>query len=195
MQRLGILGGTFDPIHIGHVLLAQAVQEQIPLDQVLFVPAAAPPHKQTEPPLASAADRWAMVQLAIESFPCFQGCRIELERPGKSYTFDTIRQLRALHPQSQLYLIIGADNIAPLPTWYKPQGILDLCTVVAGSRITAALDADPALAAQLLQVDTPLIELSSTQIRQRLAAGFSIRYMVPEKVETYIVEKGLYKTP
>ena len=105
--------------------------------------------------------------------------------------YDTLQQLRALHPHTQLFLIIGADNIAPLSTWHKPQGILDQCTVVAGSRITTALDPDPVLAAQLLQVETPLIELSSTRIRQRLAAGCSIRYMVPEKVEAYIAEKGL----
>ena len=194
MQRLGILGGTFDPIHIGHVLLAQAVREELALDQVLFVPAADPPHKEAEPPLAPAAQRWAMVELALESFPSFKGSRIELERPGKSYMYDTLQQLRALHPHTQLFLIIGADNIAPLSTWHKPQGILDQCTVVAGSRITTALDPDPVLAAQLLQVETPLIELSSTRIRQRLAAGCSIRYMVPEKVEAYIAEKGLYRS-
>ncbi len=195
MQRLGVLGGTFDPIHIGHVLLAQSVQEQIPLDAVLFVPAADPPHKEAALPLAPAADRWAMVERALEGFPGFQTSRIELDRPGKSYTFDTLRLLRASHAESSLYLIIGADNVVQLSTWYKPRGILDLCTVVAGSRITGEMEADPDLQARLVQVDTPLIQFSSTQIRQRLEEGRSIRYMVPEKVEAYIQEKGLYKVP
>ena len=193
MQRLGILGGTFDPIHIGHVLLALFAQEQLSLDTVLFVPAADPPHKDATPPLAPAEDRWAMVERAIAGFPGFQGSRIELERPGKSYTFDTLAQLRGTFPGSALYLIIGADNIPQMATWHRPQGILEQCTVVAGSRITGEWNADPELVERMLFVDTPLIQLSSTQIRQRLEQDRSIRYMVPEPVETYIREKGLYQ--
>ena len=194
MQRLGILGGTFDPIHIGHVLLARFVQERLQLDKVLFVPAADPPHKDAQPPLAPAEDRWAMVELALAGCPGFEGSRIELERPGKSYTVDTLAQLRATCSEVHLYLIIGADNVAQLSTWHQPQGILDQCTVVAGSRITGEIQADPALKAQVVQLDTPMIQLSSTQIRQRLEQGLSIRYMVPEPVEAYINEKGLYTT-
>jgi nicotinate-nucleotide adenylyltransferase len=193
MQRLGIIGGTFDPIHIGHLLLGLFVLEKIPLDEVLFVPAADPPHK--EGTLAPAEDRWAMVELAIEGFAGFRASRLELERPGKSYTVDTLRQVRASHPDSHLYLIIGADNLAQMPAWHDPQGILELCTVVAGSRRSGLPLADSALADRLLLIDTPLIELSSTQIRQRLAQGRPIRYMVPEPVEAYIRRKGLYASP
>ena len=134
MQRLGIVGGTFDPIHIGHVLLALFVLERLSLDRMLFVPAADPPHKEARPDTAPAEDRWSMVQLAIDGLPHFQASRVELDRPGKSYTVDTLRQLRADHPDCDLHLIIGEDNIAQLSTWHDPQGILDLCTVVAGSR-------------------------------------------------------------
>lgn len=191
MQRLGALGGTFDPIHIGHVLLAQFVGERLALDRVLFVPAADPPHKGEC--AAPAEDRWAMVELAIQGFPRFEASRLELERPGKSYTIDTLRHLRHSWPAAQLYLIIGADNVAQLATWHDPQGILELCTVVAGSRLSAGEGADPALVARMVLVDTPVIQLSSTQIRQRLGQGLPVRYLLPEKVEEYIRQRGLYR--
>jgi len=192
MGRLGIIGGTFDPIHTGHILLALFALERIPLDRVLFIPAADPPHKEARQDLATAEDRWAMVELAIAGLPCFQACCIELERPGKSYTFDTLRQLRAAYPDTDLYLIIGEDNVAQLSTWHNPLGILGLCTVVAGSRITADLDADSELVKRIVTVDTPLFQISSTDIRRRLAQGRPVRYLVPEKVEAYIREKGVY---
>jgi nicotinate-nucleotide adenylyltransferase len=192
MQRLGILGGTFDPVHVGHVLLALFILERMPLDRVLFVPAADPPHKEMRPDMAPAEDRWAMVELAIAGLPCFQASRIELERPGKSYTYDTLRQLRAACPDSQLYLIIGGDNTSQLSTWHNPQGILELATVVAGSRLTADLASGSGMSRQIATIDTPLIQISSTQVRQRLARGQSVRYLVPERVEAYIREKGLY---
>ena len=192
MRRLGIIGGTFDPVHTGHVLLAIFALEQVSLDSVIFVPAADPPHKEPRADMATAEDRWNMVELAIAGLPRFQASRIELERAGKSYTVDTLRQLRAANPDSNLCLIIGEDNVAQLATWHDPRGILELCTVVAGSRITADLDADPELVRQIHSVDTPLFQISSTEIRQRLAQGRPIRYLVPEKVEAYIREKGLY---
>ena len=187
-----IIGGTFDPVHTGHVLLAIFALEQVPLDSVIFVPAADPPHKESRADMATAEDRWNMVELAIAGLPRFQASRIELERAGKSYTVDTLRQLRAANPDSNLCLIIGEDNVAQLATWHDPRGILELCTVVAGSRITADLDADPELVRQINSVDTPLFQISSTEIRQRLAQGRPIRYLVPEKVEAYIRERGLY---
>ena len=191
MRRLGVLGGTFDPIHIGHVLLAQFAGEGLGLDQVLFVPAADPPHK--EQCAASAEDRWAMVELAIEGFPSFAASRLELERAGKSYTIDTLRDLHRAHPETQLYLIIGADNVAPFSTWHNPQGILDLSTVVAGTRLSPREEADPELERHLVHIDTPVVQFSSTQIRQRLSQGLPIRYLVPEKVEEYIRRQGLYQ--
>ncbi len=191
MQRLGVLGGTFDPIHNGHVLLAQFAGERLGLDRVLFVPAADPPHKGEC--AASAEDRWAMVKLAIEGFPSFAASRLELERPGKSYTVDTLRNLHQAHPETQLYLIIGADNVVPFSTWHNPQGILDLCTVVAGTRLSPREEADPELEKYLVHIDTPVVQFSSTQVRQRLNQGLPIRYLVPEKVEEYIRRQGLYQ--
>lgn len=191
MQRLGVLGGTFDPIHTGHVLLAQFTSERLGLDRVLFIPAADPPHKGQC--TATAEDRWAMVELAIEGFPTFAASRLELERPGKSYTIDTLGHLRQTHPEIHLYLIIGADNVAPFSTWHNPRGILELCTVVAGTRLSPREEADPELERSLVHIDTPVVQFSSTQIRQRLSQGLPIRYLVPEKVEEYIRRRGLYQ--
>ena len=190
MQRIGLVGGTFDPVHNGHLLLALFAHEAICLDEIVFVPSADPPHKDGT--RASADARLAMVECAIEGIDHFSASRIELDRAGKSYTVETLRQLRAVRPDGDFYLIIGADNVAQMSTWHDPVGILDLCTVVAGSRLVAEDRVDPALAARMLFIDTPLIELSSTLIRQRLHDGLPVRAMIPEKVERYIREKGLY---
>lgn len=193
MQRLGVIGGTFDPVHTGHLLLALSVLEALGLDRVIFVPAADPPHKERRPDMASAEDRFTMVRLATERIPCFQASRLEVERPGKSYTVDTLRQLRRLHPDSQLYLIIGADNVAQLPTWHDPEAILGLCTVVAGSRQVSGPEPPPPELAQRVQtVQTRCVEVSSTEIRQRLAAGRPISYLVPDRVEEFIRSRRLY---
>jgi nicotinate-nucleotide adenylyltransferase len=190
MQRIGLVGGTFDPVHNGHLLLALFAREAIGLDEIVFVPSADPPHKDAT--RASADARLAMVECAIEGLDHFSASRIELDRAGKSYTVETLRQLRAMRSDGDFYLIIGADNVAQMSTWHDPVGILDLCTVVAGSRLVAEDRVDPALAARMLFIDTPLIELSSTLIRQRLHDGLPVRAMIPEKVERYIREKGLY---
>jgi len=192
MRRLGIFGGTFDPIHCGHVFLAQFIAEELALDEVLFIPAAAPPLKEDSVERAAAEDRWAMVELAIAGLDGFKGSRIELERPGKSYTFDTLQALRAQNPGSEFYLIIGADNVAQLHSWHKPEGILALCTIVVGTRVTEGVELDAGLVERIVTVDTPVVQLSSTEIRRRVVEGKSIRYMVPEGVEAYIREKGLY---
>ncbi|NKB69025.1 MAG: nicotinate (nicotinamide) nucleotide adenylyltransferase [Candidatus Latescibacteria bacterium] len=194
MRRLGILGGTFDPIHIGHLLLAQFVRERMQLDQVLLIPAADPPHKEAESIAAPAADRWAMVELGVAGLEGLVASRLELDRQGKSYTYDTLRQLQRDYPGAALFLIIGADNMPLMSTWYKPREILDLCTVVAGSRLSDERPADPLLVQRMVQIDTPVLQLSSTSIRQRLEQELPIRYMVPESVEAYIREQGLYWT-
>jgi nicotinate-nucleotide adenylyltransferase len=193
-MRLGILGGTFDPIHLGHLLLARFSAEALGLDQVLFVPAAVPPHKEAASIWATPADRWHMTELALEGTADFSASCLELERSGPSYTVDTLRQLHHLRPDCTLYWIIGSDNVAPMHTWYRPHEILALCTVVAGARTTREQhQGDPTLAARIVQLETPLIELSSTQIRRRVQEGRPIRYMVPPSVEAYIQEKGLYR--
>jgi nicotinate-nucleotide adenylyltransferase len=192
VRRIGLIGGTFDPIHNGHVLLALFAREALDLAEVIFIPAADPPHKDSTH--ARANERMAMVELAIAGIAGFSASRIELDRPGKSYTVDTLRQLHVVHPQSTFFLIIGADNVAQMSTWHDPQGILDQCTVVAGKRLATAAAVDDVLARQMHFIDTPLIELSSTQIRQRLRDGRAVRAMVPDAVECFIREKGLYRS-
>ncbi len=187
------MGGTFDPIHNGHLLLAQFMHERFNLDSVLFIPAADPPHKDHRHNIQGAADRWRMVELAIEGTEHFRACRVELDRTGKSYTVDTLRELRHDEPGAELFLIVGADNVADMTSWQNPREILELCTVVAGSRLTNGQEADPVLVAQMQLVETPIVEFSSTEIRRRLREGLSIRWMVPEKVEMYIRSQALYR--
>ena len=192
MRRIGVIGGTFDPIHHGHLLLARFALEQIPLDEVLFIPAADQPLKQGA--YAPAEERWAMVELAIADCPDFAASRLELDRPGKSYTVETLRLLHQLYPRAALFFVIGEDNVGQLDAWYDLEGIFAQCTVVVGARPSEVVG-DPKLLARLHFIDTPLIELSSTEIRTRRAAGLPIRYMVPEAVEAHILAKGLYAAP
>ena len=136
-----------------------------------------------------------MVELAVEGLDDFSASRIELDRPGPSYTVDTLKTLHEQNPDTRLFFIIGADNAGQMNSWYDPDGILDLCTVVAGSRSTNTSGGDPRLIDRLLFIETPLFDVSSTQIRKRLANGLSIRAMVPEAVESHISAKGLYASP
>ena len=193
MRRIGIIGGSFDPIHHGHLLLARFALEQIPLDEVLFIPAADPPLKPGA--YAPAEERWAMVELAVAGCADFAASRLELDRPGKSYTVETLRLLHQLYPCAALFFVIGEDNVGQLDAWYDLEGILAQCTVVVGARSGEVAGGDPKLLAHLRFIDTPLIELSSTEIRTRRAAGLPIRYMVPEAVEAHILAKGLYAAP
>jgi|TARA_B100000809_G_scaffold243707_1_gene268969 nicotinate-nucleotide adenylyltransferase len=189
--RLGVLGGTFDPIHSGHVLLAQAVREQLPLDRVLFVPAADPPHKDDQG--ASAVHRLEMVRLAIDGLDGFELCHAEHDRTGPSYTVDTLRELRRRFTDSELYLIIGADNVAELSSWYDPEGILSLATIVSGTRVDSTDAPTSGFGARIQHLSTPVYEISSTEIRQRLSQGLPVRYLVPEAVERYAQQHNLYR--
>ncbi len=193
-RRIGILGGTFDPIHNGHLIVAQEVVSSLELDRILFVPCGQPPHKQY-PEMASAEARAEMVRLGVADNPLFEFSPLELQRPGKSYTIETLRELREQFGlESEIYLVIGADNAGELSSWCDPEGVLETSRVAVvlrdgfdRSRI------DPAQAERMTFLDTPRIEISSTDIRSRVCRGFPIRYLVPEKVGEYIREEGLYR--
>ena len=188
-MRLGILGGTFDPPHIGHLIAAQEVHRQLGLDRLLLVPAAVPPHKRDER-VTPGALRLAMLRAAIGEEDRFEVSEIELERDGPSYTVDTLRTLRDRHPDAGLFLAIGADQLAEFGSWKAPDEIAELATLVAFGRGGRSPDTDRWPAET---VDVPEIDLSSTRIRERVAAGEPIRYWVPAAVEAIIEREGLYR--
>ena len=203
-MRLGIFGGTFNPVHLGHLILAEQCREQARLDQVLFIPAARPPHKQGLA-LASFDQRVEMLALAISGQPHFRVDDLEKNRPGPSFTVDTLATLHDRHPDAELLLIIGSDTLHDLPSWHKPRHILELAGLlivvrpgwpvadVAELRKTLLLTGDFPLRHQVCQV--PLIDISSSDLRQRMSAGRSVRYLMPRAVEAYVREKNLYLPP
>jgi nicotinate-nucleotide adenylyltransferase len=186
MTRIGVFGGTFDPVHIGHLAIALAALESIPLDRVLFVPARRSPLKDRDPQ-ASAEDRVAMLQAAIAHEPRFELSRIELERQGVSYTVDT---LEALRPRGELFLIVGSDALADLGRWRAPDRIRELATILVAAR-PGAPDPDPAHGARAF--DAPCLDISSRELRARAARGRSLRYLVPDAVWEHIDRRGLYR--
>lgn len=197
-MRLGIYGGTFDPVHYGHLLLAEQCREQLRLDEVWFMPAAVPPHKQ-DVSVSSGHDRLTMLQLATAGHPALHVSDRELRRGGTSYTVETLTELRAEDPDRELYLLIGGDSLVELPTWREPGRILELAIVVAVNRgravpdlaaVQNSLGADAA--GRIVLVSMPAIDLSATDLRQRAADGRSLRYMTPRAVEEYIRQRGLY---
>jgi nicotinate-nucleotide adenylyltransferase len=201
-MRLGIYGGTFDPIHFGHLILAEQCREQCRLDQVWFVPAANPPHKLTHA-ISSATSRCDMIELAIAGHPDFRLCPIELSRSGPSFTVLTLEQLQLEDPSRELFLLLGADSLRDLAHWREPKRILELATIVAVNRGDRPLPDRSALRSvcgkladeSVASVTMPGIDLSATDIRERIAAGRSIRYFVPRAVEQYIHEHRLYCPP
>lgn len=205
-MRIGIYGGSFDPVHLGHLVAAECCREQAALDRVLFVPAAVPPHKQGRR-LADAADRVAMLTLAIGGHEAFAVSTVELDRGGVSFTIDTLGDLAARHPHDALVLILGPDSLAQLPTWREPRSILDGWEVVAVERAgcddVAAIVREPVLAELLgrdraerlvaSRVRMPAIGIRATDLRAAVAAGRSIRFRTPRAVEAYIAAQGLYR--
>lgn len=190
--RLGVLGGTFDPIHVGHLIVAEEARARFALDTVVFVPARVSPLKP-EGTLFSASDRLRMVQLAIEDNPCFRASSIDLEREGPSYTVDTLRALKAENgPRTQLFFIMGMDSLCTLSSWHRPREIIRLTRIIALSRPgfdvdwSALEESIPGIAQATELIPTLEIGISSTDIRQRLQQGLPIKYRVPKSVEAYI---------
>jgi len=199
-MKLGIYGGSFDPVHWGHLLLAECCREALALDEVWFVPAYRAPHK-TDQRSASSEHRTQMLRLAAAGHPGFRVSTVEIDRQGTSYTVETLEQIRALHPSATLHLLMGADTFHDLPNWRSPDRVCELAAPVVVHRRgpwpqevdTIALPSLTWISAQ--QVSMPTIDLSSTELRQRVANGQSIRYRTPSAVEVYIAQHGLYRAP
>jgi len=202
---LGVLGGTFDPVHIAHLAVAEEARETLGLERVLFVPAGIPPHKRTLA-ITPGEDRLAMVRLAIEGNAAFGVSRVELDRDGPSYTVDTLEALRAdrlaAGGSAELVLIVSAEAFAGFATWREPRRILGLATVAVAPRdgfpdaSLAVVTRDfPGLEDRVLLLDGPRLRLSASDLRARAAAGRSLRYLVPDAVAAHIVDHALYRDP
>jgi nicotinate-nucleotide adenylyltransferase len=202
-MRVGVFGGTFDPVHYGHLILAEQAREQGRLQEVWFVPAPRPPHKEAEA-LTRFDQRVEMLALAIAGNPAFRIEELEKDRPGPSYTADTLVELRRRHPHDEFFLLVGSDTLADLPHWYEPVRLLQnaglLVTCRPGASLLSAEDLRQSLhlannvPIHLECVQTPLIDISSHDLRRRAAEGKSLRYFLPRAVEIYIQEKRLYRS-
>jgi nicotinate-nucleotide adenylyltransferase len=200
-RRVGFFGGTFDPVHLGHLILAEQSREQAGLDEVWFVPAGQPPHKVGKP-VTRYEQRVEMVELAIAGQPAFRVEQVERDRPGPHYTADTLTELRRDHPGVEFFLLIGADALADLPGWYDPVRVVASATLLVTPRLNYPLKEPDELRAAL-PPGTPLrveyvrslsfVDISGRDLRRRVAEGRSIRYLVPRAVECYVLEKKLYR--
>lgn len=192
-RRIGVFGGTFDPIHIGHLILAERAREGLALDAVLFLPAAAPPHKQHRP-VSDAKLRRAMVDVAIGGNEAFESSDLEIRRGGVSYTIDTLRELRRLQPADELFLLLGGDAVDDVPNWKDPDEIVRLAVLAVARRPGAERPLSlPYAEAHIEAIDMPTIDVSSSEIRRLVQAGRSIRYLVPPGVEAFIDAHDLYR--
>ncbi|MCF6134929.1 nicotinate-nucleotide adenylyltransferase [Thermoactinomyces vulgaris] len=192
-MKVGIFGGTFDPIHFGHLLLAEQAREAAFLHEIWFIPAGEPPHKQGKP-VTPAMERKKMVELAIEGHPQFKVNPIELMRSGPSYTVDTIMELKKQNPHVEFFLLVGADMVKNLPKWYKIKEIIQNVQVIGLGRPGFDHDALPEYIEERLMWIPDAVEtnISSSIIRERLMLNRSVRYLVPDSVYKYIKEQGLY---
>jgi len=197
--NIGVIGGTFDPIHIGHLVVAEEARIKLGFKEVLFVPAGQPWLK-LDRNITPAVHRVEMVRRAIADNTHFKLCTIEVERPGPSYTVDTLTMLqKQLGSEVNLFFILGRDTLAELPLWKEPEKLIQLCQLVVAPRLGAKdlknLETEmPGLLDQVIQLDMPVIGISSAEIRQRIAQGLSIRYLVPAEVEKYITKQKIYPT-
>jgi nicotinate-nucleotide adenylyltransferase len=195
--RVGILGGAFNPPHVGHLVCAQEALVQLELDKVVFIPVGEAPHRELQGD-PGAEERLEMVELAIADDERFEAARLEIDREGPSYTLDTLRTLREAAPADELFLILGGDQAAALASWHEPEEVLKLATVVVLERLSWSRQAIGIKIGRLAGVrgvrylDMPIIQISSSSIRRRAAGGQPIRYLVPDKVAAYIEANGLY---
>ena len=198
---IGLMGGTFSPIHYGHLLMCERIWEEFHLDKIVFMPAKQPPHKDNSQ-VVEAKNRFEMVRLAISDNPHFMASDLELNRKGVSYTVDTLEALKILYgSQQELGLIIGADSLVQLESWKNPAGILSLATLIVASRpdtlesrVTKTMvKLRECYGARILKSSHQAMNYSSTEIRERVRKGLTIKYYVPPAVEAYIYENGLYK--
>lgn len=200
-QRIGIMGGTFDPIHYGHLVTAEEARTRFGLEKVIFVPSGNPPHKKGYP-LTPAEHRYVMTLMAVVSNSFFEVSQLEIERPGYSYTVDTIAAFRKIYgEEKELFFITGADAILEILTWRKAARLVSICSFIAATRPgfnlkqldQVLLCLPPSVNAQIYLLEVPLLAISSTDIRQRVYEGRSIRYLTPEPVIQYIYKNRLYQ--
>lgn len=199
-MRIGIFGGTFDPIHLGHLILAEQCRDQAGLDEVWFLPSYHPPHK-VDKGITRFEQRCDMIELAIAGHPAFRLDRIEKELPPPSYTAETLAELHRRHPKCEFSLLMGSDGLPDLPGWYQPLRVVEQAGLVVvprpgimlwtAERLARALGLD-ASAIRLRFVACPMIEIASRELRRAMADGMSVRYMVPRAVEEYVRERKLY---
>ena len=201
-MRVGIVGGTFDPIHVGHLIIAEGARVKLGLARILFVPAGQPWLKVNRT-ITSASHRVEMTRRAIATNPYFELCTVEVERSGPSYTVDTLLALgERFGHEADFFFVLGCDSLAELPLWREPARLVQLCRLVAIPRLGVSvadlisLEASiPGLSDAVIQLDMPIIGISSSQIRQLTVEGLSIRYLVPDEVREYIAEQKLYGGP
>lgn len=198
-MRVGVIGGTFDPIHIGHLIIAEEARVRLNLEKVVFVPAGLPPHKM-ENHVSPAEHRLEMVKLAIADNPYFSLSLVDVERFGPSFTVETIELLRQeWGPQAEIFFIMGQDSLVDILTWHKPQRLINLCRIVALSRPGFRVDMEElekslqGASSRIILLNSPEVAISSTDIQRRVREGLPIKYQVPEAVEEYIYKHGLYR--
>ena len=201
--KIGILGGTFDPIHLGHLIIAEQARDQYGLDQVLLIPSGHSYFKDNRAQkVLPALTRLEMTRKAVSDYPPFEVSDIEVRRSGNTYTYETLEELADLHPEAELYFIVGADTVCSMSTWREPARIFAACTVLAAMREDQVdpesfeqgiKDLENRFHARIRTISIPNIGISSTQIRERAGNGKSIHYLVPNALESYIIENGIYK--
>jgi nicotinate-nucleotide adenylyltransferase len=198
-QRVGVFGGTFDPPHLGHLILASEAFAQLHLDQLLWVLTAVPPHKLGVP-ISPLEDRLSMLSLAIQDEPAFELSRVDIERPGPHYTLDTLRLLMPHLPNAKMILLMGGDSLRDLPAWHEPEELVAQCEEIGVMRrphdsvdLSALEGRLPGIRGKIRFVEAPLLEIASHEIRERVRTGQPFRYFLPPAVYSHIVERGLYR--